>query len=107
MDCILYITLAIALVISGSLSDWFGRRELLLFSLYLSVLSSVLCAIVADYNSLLLSRALIGVSIGLSCTTNEVMLSYSVLKIVIVPVRVVNETISLFCRCIIKLFFFV
>ena len=72
LDCILYITLTIALVISGPLSDWFGTRKLLLFSLYLSVLSSVLCAVVADYNSLLMSRALIGVSIGLSCTTIEV-----------------------------------
>ena len=75
LDCILYITLTIALVISGPLSDWFGRRELLLFSLYLSVLSSVLCAIVADYYSLLLSRALIGICIGLGFSTCFVMLA--------------------------------
>ena len=74
LDCILYITLAIALVISGPLSDWFGRRELMLFSLYLSGLSTVVCAIVANYYSLLLSRALIGIGIGLSCSTNEVMI---------------------------------
>ena len=74
LDCILYITLAIALVISGPLSDWFGRRELMLFSLYLSVLSTVVCAIVANYYSLLLSRALIGIGIGLTCSTNEVMI---------------------------------
>ena len=34
-----------------------------------------------------------------------ILLSYSVLKIVIIPVRVVNETISLFFRCRIKMFF--
>ena len=75
LDCILYITLAVALVFSGHLSDWFGRRELLLFSLYLSVLSTVICAIVADYYSLLLSRALIGICIGLGFSTCFVMLA--------------------------------
>ncbi|XP_063680137.1 synaptic vesicle 2-related protein-like [Bolinopsis microptera] len=75
LDCILYITLAVALVVSGPLSDWFGRRELLLFSLYLSVLSAVICAIVADYYLLLLSRALIGICIGLSFSTCLVMIA--------------------------------
>ena len=75
LDCILYITLAVALVFSGPLSDWFGRRELLLFSLYLSVLSTVICAIVADYYSLLLSRALIGICIGLGFSTCFVMVA--------------------------------
>ena len=74
LDCILYITLAVALVISGPLSDWFGRRELLLFSLYLSVLSTVVCAIVADYHLLLLSRVLIGICIGLGTSTYYVMI---------------------------------
>ena len=74
LDCILYITLAVALVFSGPLSDWFGRRELLLFSLYLSVLSTVICAIVADYYLLLLSRGLIGTCIGLGFQTCFVMI---------------------------------
>ena len=75
LDCILYITFALALLISGPLSDWFGLRELLLISLYLSVLGSVVCAIVADYYSLLLSRGLIGICIGLGFSTCFVILA--------------------------------
>ena len=75
LDCILYITFGLTLVVSGPLSDWFGRRELLLISLYLSVLSTVVCAIVADYYSLLLSRGLIGICIGLGFSTCFVMVA--------------------------------
>ena len=41
LDCILYLTLAVALVISGPLSDWFGRRELILSSLYTGFMAVV------------------------------------------------------------------
>ena len=53
----------------------FGRRELTLFSLYLSIPGTVVCSIVADYKSLLLSRALIGFCIGLSFSTPCVMMA--------------------------------
>ena len=47
----------------------------MLFSLYLSVLSTLVCAIVADYYSLLLSRALVGICIGLGSSTIYVMIA--------------------------------
>ena len=75
LDCILYLTLAVALVISGPLSDWFGRRELILFSLYISIPSTVVCAIVAQYYTLILSRALIGICLGLNISTGYVMIT--------------------------------
>ena len=53
----------------------FGRRELTLFSLYLSIPGTVVCSIVADYKTLLLSRALIGFCIGLSFSTPCVMMA--------------------------------
>ena len=64
MNCILYLTLSIAVMIAGSISDRFGRREVILFSLYVSALSTVICVLVANYATLVLSRALIGFSIG-------------------------------------------
>ena len=47
----------------------FGGRRLILTSLYLSVLSTIICAIVANYTTLLLSRALLGFCCGLRCST--------------------------------------
>ena len=48
---------------------------LTLFSLYLSAASTVVCAIVANYTTLLLSRALIGFAVGLKFTVHFVMIA--------------------------------
>ena len=42
---------------------------MILTSLYLSALSTIICAIVANYTTLLLSRALLGFCCGLRCST--------------------------------------
>ena len=73
LECIQYFTLAVAIVISGMLANKIGCRELTLLSLYLSILSTVVCAIVANYTTLLLSRALIGFCVGLNYSTHCVM----------------------------------
>ena len=66
LDCILYLAIMIALVVADRISGTFGRRNVTLFSLYTSVLSTVLFAAVASYETLLLSRANIGFSVGLN-----------------------------------------
>ncbi|XP_063687105.1 multidrug resistance protein MdtL-like [Bolinopsis microptera] len=75
LDCILYLTLTISITISGHLSDRFGRRELSLLSLYLSIVSTVVCAVVANYATLLLSRALIGFCVGLNLSIHTVLIA--------------------------------
>ena len=52
----------------------FGCRKITLLSLYLSILSSVVCAIVANFATLLLARALIGFAIGLNFSIHNVMI---------------------------------
>ena len=73
LECIQYFTLAVAIIISGVLANKIGCRKLTLLSLYLSILSTVVCAIVANYTTLLLSRALIGFCVGLNFSTHCVM----------------------------------
>ena len=46
-----------------------------MFSLYLSSISTVVCAIVANYTTLLLSRALIGFSVGLNFSVHSVLIA--------------------------------
>ena len=48
---------------------------LTLFSLYLSTASTVVCAIVANYTTLLLSRALIGFCVGLNFNAHSVLIA--------------------------------
>ncbi|XP_063674235.1 synaptic vesicle 2-related protein-like [Bolinopsis microptera] len=67
--------MAVAVVISGILAHRFGCRVLTLFSLYLSSISTVVCAIVANYTTLLLSRALIGFSVGLNLSVHSVLIA--------------------------------
>ena len=53
----------------------FGRRELMLFSLYLSTVSTVVCATVPNYNTLLISRAFIGFCAGLNFSIHAVLIA--------------------------------
>ena len=64
LGCVLYLTLLISIVIAGPLADRFGRRRVLVFSLYTSVLVSIFCAAVVNFPSLLISRGLVGVAVG-------------------------------------------
>ncbi|XP_063674188.1 D-xylose transporter-like [Bolinopsis microptera] len=68
LQCSLYIALVISTFVAGTLSIRFGRRKLIIISLYLSAMSTIVCAIVADFNTLLLSRILLGFCLGLRHT---------------------------------------
>ena len=50
----------------------FGERHILLFSLYVSILVTILSAVVPNYYTLLLSRAFLGFCIGLNSSTVNV-----------------------------------
>ena len=71
----LYISLAVA--ISGTIpfSNRFGRRPILLASMYLAIAITVLCALVPNFKSLLVSRILLGVSIASVAFTVSVYMS--------------------------------
>ena len=73
LDCIQYFGLAVATAISGMLANRFGCRFLTLLSLYLSIMSTILSAVVANFTALLLSRALIGLCVGLNWSVHCVL----------------------------------
>ncbi|XP_063688263.1 uncharacterized protein LOC134821450 [Bolinopsis microptera] len=67
---IVYLFWAIAVMMSVFISKMLGERFTLLLSLYLSIGFAILCAVVPNYYTLLLSRALTGICVGLnSCAT--------------------------------------
>ena len=72
---ILYVFLAVSVITSIPLSKKFGERNVLLISLYMSILFAVLCALVPNYWTLLVSRALIGICVGLNMATVGVFTS--------------------------------
>ena len=59
-----YISAAVFSLVSVPFLQRFPRRPIILFSLYLAVASAVLCAVVPEYVSLLLSRILVGITIS-------------------------------------------
>ena len=63
---ILYVFQGIAVLSSVKLANWFGERAVVLYSLYSSLVFTILCAIVPNYHTLLLSKALIGMGCGLN-----------------------------------------
>ena len=66
---------AITVMISLPISKRFGERMTLLLSLYLSILFAIMCAIVPNYSTLLLSRALNGICVGLNGATSGIFLA--------------------------------
>ena len=78
LGIILYVTFAFTVGLSGYLSERFGRRLIMLIALYTSILFTVFCAIVPNYYTLLLSRALTGLCVGLNDTTIGVYFAESV-----------------------------
>ena len=75
LGSVFYMTLSFSTILAGPLSDRFGRREVCLFSLYTSVLVSIFCAIVANFYTLLLSRALVGFTVGFNLVIHCVLIS--------------------------------
>ena len=78
LGVILYVTLTLSVAVTGSLSDRIGRKLVILISLYTAILFTVFCAIVPNYYTLLLSRALNGLCLGLSSSTLGVYFAESV-----------------------------
>ena len=65
LGIIQYATIALTVLFAGVLAN-FGKRRIIVCSLYCSILFAVLSAVVHNYYTLLLSRALIGVCVGLN-----------------------------------------
>ena len=70
-----YITIATSVFLSIPFADYFGRRTTFLASLYTTLFFTVLCAVVPNYVTLLISRLLIGFTVGLNDMVNMVYLS--------------------------------
>ena len=70
-----YASAAISSLISIPFLQKFPRKPIILFSLYMAVLSAIICAIVPNYFSLLLSRILVGITIAVGSPPLNVYLS--------------------------------
>ena len=68
----LYLTLGIAIIATAPFSNKFGRRPVLLLAMYSVIIITIICAIVPNYTSLLLSRILIGFAVALNVSTTSV-----------------------------------
>ena len=62
----LYIALTVSTLGAGYLANKWGTRNVIILSMYLSVISIILCVSLPDSYTLILSRALIGLSLGLT-----------------------------------------
>ena len=77
LGCTFFLTLVIGTLSGGTFASQIGERKLLLASLYLSCISTVICAVVANYMTLLLARTLIGFCVGLSFICNTFVARFS------------------------------
>ena len=68
----LYVSLALSGLLSIPIARCLGNKRTLILSLYTSILFAVFCAVVANYYTLLLSRTLIGLCVGLNVATEGV-----------------------------------
>ena len=69
---IFYLCHATATLTSLPISKRFGERFTLILSLYMSIVFAILCAIVPNYYTLLISRALTGICAGLNGTASGI-----------------------------------
>ena len=69
---IFYIFFAIAILMACPVSTRLGERMTMILSLYMSIVFAILCAIVPNYYTLILSRALTGMCVGLNGCTSGV-----------------------------------
>ena len=69
---IFYIFLSITILISAFISKRFGERLVLILSLYSSIVFVILSAIFPNYCTLLLSRAVAGISVGFTGRFSDV-----------------------------------
>ena len=62
----LYVSLLVSSLLTNLISDLVPRRTLILFSSYLAVAVTVLCACVPNFETLVLSRVLLGMSVSIN-----------------------------------------
>ena len=82
---IIYVFQGIAVLSAVKLASWFGERAVVLYSLYSSIVFTILCAIVPNYYTLLLSRALIGMGCGLNSSLIGVLCAKNISSKEILP----------------------
>ena len=86
LGIILYLCLALSYFVLPAIKKKIGRREALLVSLYTSIIATVFCSLVPNFWTLLISRALIGLCIGLNMSMlglyfNEEVSSYEMYNV--------------------------
>ena len=69
---VFYVTLAGGILFAAFLSHRISLRKIILISMYCSILATVVCAAVANYFTLVLSRGLIGFCVGLNSAVGRV-----------------------------------
>ena len=75
---VLFFCYAIGMTTSAPILKRFGEKLTLLLSLYLSILFAVICAVVPNYYSLMISRALTGLCAGLNVCISGIYLAKNV-----------------------------
>ena len=71
----LYISVAVFSTVTIPFLRKFPRKPIILFSLYISIIASMCCAVMPDYISLIVSRIILGATIAISITPVSVYLS--------------------------------
>ena len=66
LGIILYLCLALSYFVLPAIKNKLGRKATLLASLYISIIATVICSLVPNFWTLLSSRALLGICIGLN-----------------------------------------
>ena len=77
---VLYISVTVSSVVTIPFLRRFPRKPIILFSLYMSIIANMLCAVMPDYISLIVSRIILGAIIAISMTplavyTSEISLN--------------------------------
>ncbi|KAL5247534.1 hypothetical protein ACHWQZ_G019424 [Mnemiopsis leidyi] len=75
LACALYLTMGIATIIAGPVSNVICRRKIVLLSLYGCAVSTILGAAVGTYTTLIIYRALMGLSVGMNMSVAMVLVS--------------------------------
>ena len=70
-----YLSLALMSLIMSRMANMFGRRSTILAGLYVTELMTVLCAVVPNYATLLMSRIMLGLTVGSIFSTNVIYMA--------------------------------
>ncbi len=62
-------------IITGRLSDWFGRKKILSITAFLFILGSLVCASADTSNELIIGRLLLGFAVGMSTSLSPVYIA--------------------------------